>query len=199
MRDHQHLTYDVFAKAKGDKESYGYKLRALYPRYQARHCALPDVHSEMTYVTFNIPVSRAIKTEFQSQMRSGDYGQFYRTLEDAFLSACADKQLNMVAMVADGRLPIVRSAKIDKSDTNRELQKLSFNTSSDDHQIYSLFDETHLVDTLRFVIVANDKDKKRHGLWPFYESRRDCNKNASSLSYPSISRNKMSMCVSFNI
>ena len=124
VRDHQHLTYDLFAKAKGDKESYGYKLRALYPRYQARNCSLPDHYNEMTYVTFNIPVSRAMKTHYQSQMRPGDYSQFYRQVEDSFLSACADKQLNMVAMVADGRLPIVRSAKIDKTDTNRELQKV---------------------------------------------------------------------------
>ncbi|USE69318.1 hypothetical protein CTT31_09370 [Pseudoalteromonas maricaloris] len=167
VRDHQHLTYDLFAKAKGDKESYGYKLRALYPRYQARNCTLPEEYSEMTYATFNIPVSRAIKTEFQSQMRPGDYGQFYRTLEDAFLSSCADKQLNMVAMVADGRLPIVRSAKIDKSDTNRELQKLSFDTGSGDNQIYSLFNEANLVDTIRFVIVANDKDKKDMGYGRF--------------------------------
>ncbi|MEI5638604.1 MULTISPECIES: DUF3083 family protein [unclassified Pseudoalteromonas] len=167
VRDHQHLTYDLFAKAKGDKESYGYKLRALYPRYQARNCSLPDHYNEMTYVTFNIPVSRAMKTHYQSQMRPGDYSQFYRQIEDSFLSACADKQLNMVAMVADGRLPIVRSAKIDKTDTNRELQKLSFDTGSGENQIYSLFDDANLVDTIRFVVVANDKDKKDMGYGRF--------------------------------
>ncbi len=42
LRDHQHLTYDLFAKEKGNKESYGYKLRSLFPRYQSRQCNIPN-------------------------------------------------------------------------------------------------------------------------------------------------------------
>ncbi|WP_440056018.1 DUF3083 family protein [Pseudoalteromonas sp. T1lg65] len=167
VRDHQHLTYDLYAKAKGDKESYGYKLRALYPRYQARNCSLPESHSEMTYVTFSVPVSRNFKTEYQSLLRPSDYGQFYRLIEDKFLSACSNKQLNMVAMVADGKLPIVRSNKQDQSADRHELQKLSFDTHSTDNQIFSVYNEENLVDTLRFVIVAHEKDKKDMGYGRF--------------------------------
>ncbi|MCO7188520.1 MULTISPECIES: DUF3083 family protein [unclassified Pseudoalteromonas] len=167
VRDHQHLTYDIFAKVKGHRESYGYKLRSLYPRYQARNCTLPEQHSEMSYVSFSIPITRAIKTEYQSQMRPGDYTQFYRSIEDSFLTLCDQLQLTHVGFVADGRQPLVRSSQIDKSDANRELQKLSFDTSAPAGQVRSIWEGEHLCDTMHFVVVASDKDKKDVGYGKF--------------------------------
>ncbi len=35
LRDHQHLSYDLFARQKGCNDSYGYKLRDLEKRYEA--------------------------------------------------------------------------------------------------------------------------------------------------------------------
>ncbi|CAM3970947.1 DUF3083 family protein [Pseudoalteromonas byunsanensis] len=170
IRDHQHLTYDIFAKAKDVKESYGYKLRSLYPRYQARNCSLPDEHSEMTYATFSLPVTRALKTEYQHLLRPGDYSQFYKHIEDIFFSGCADKQLSLCAFVADGRLPLVRNSQIEKTSENSELQKLSFDTESDKVQITSVWDGDKLVDTMNFVIVAHASNKKDMGYGRFMNS-----------------------------
>ncbi|MBD1581331.1 DUF3083 family protein [Pseudoalteromonas sp. S16_S37] len=170
VRDHQHLTYDIFAKAKGNKESYGYKLRSLYPRYQARNCQLPEAHSEMTYATFSLPVTRALKTEYQHLIKPGDYSLFYRAIEDAFLSSCADKQLSLCAFVADGRLPLVRNSQIDKNSANSELQKLSFDTESDKVQTASIWESDKLVDTMNFVIVAHASNKKDMGYGRFMNS-----------------------------
>ncbi|WMN59924.1 DUF3083 family protein [Pseudoalteromonas xiamenensis] len=167
VRDHQHLTYDLFSKAKGNKESYGYKLRALYPRYQARNCQLPVEHSEMTYVTFSVPVTRAVKTEFNTNANDGNYSSFYNEVADKFQTACAGRQLNLYAMVADGKLPIIRSSKLDKSDTNRELQKLSFDTNSDEKQISIIFNEHKLTEMMHFVIVAKASDKHDMGYGKF--------------------------------
>ncbi|CAH9055303.1 hypothetical protein PSECIP111951_01214 [Pseudoalteromonas holothuriae] len=167
VRDHQHLTYDIFAKSKGNKESYGYKLRSLYPRYQARNCTLPDTHSEMTYATFSLPVTRALKTEYQHLLKHDDYSQFYKTIEDAFLSSCAEKQLSLCAFVADGRLPLVRNSKIDKNAANIELQKLSFDIESDQVQNASIWESDKLVDTMNFVIVAHTSHKKDMGYGRF--------------------------------
>ena len=44
---------------------------------------------------------------------------------------------------------------------------MSFDTGSGENQIYSLFDDANLVDTIRFVVVANDKDKKDMGYGRF--------------------------------
>ncbi|MFC3032070.1 DUF3083 family protein [Pseudoalteromonas fenneropenaei] len=167
VRDHQHLTYDLFAKQKGNKESYGYKLRALYPRYQARNCVLPAEHSEMTYATFSIPVTRAIKTAYQTITLDGHYSGFYNLIADKFQSACAQRQLTHCAMVADGRLPIVRSSKFDNSDMNRELQKLSFDQNSDTPQINIIFNEQKLVEMMHFVVVAKRSDKHDMGYGKF--------------------------------
>ncbi|CCQ11870.1 hypothetical protein PALB_27710 [Pseudoalteromonas luteoviolacea B = ATCC 29581] len=167
LRDHQHLTYDLFAKAKGNKESYGYKLRALYPRYQARGCVLPENHSEMTYVTFSIPVTRAIKMHFNTLASDGDYGQFYNQIADTFLGSCAGRNLDLCAMVADGKLPIVRSSKFDKSDSNRELQKLSFDVTSAEKQVSVIFNEKKLAEMMHFVVVAKTTDKHDMGYGKF--------------------------------
>ncbi|MBQ4848881.1 DUF3083 family protein [Pseudoalteromonas sp. MMG012] len=167
VRDHQHLTYDVFAKSKGNKESYGYKLRSLYPRYQARNCTLPADHSEMTYATFSIPVTRSLKTEYQHLLLSDDCSQFYKTIEDLFLSACTNKHLTHSAFVANGRLPIIRNSRTDKSDGNCELQKLSFNIDNSDVKIKSIWQSDGLVDTMHFVVVAKASDKKDVGYGKF--------------------------------
>jgi hypothetical protein len=168
VRDHQHLTYDIFAKAKGSKESYGYKLRSLYPRYQARNCTLPDEHSEMTYATFSLPITRALKTEFQHLINNyNDYSAFYKNIEDLFLSSCADKQLRLSAFLADDRLPLIRNSQIDKSSGNEELCKLSFDTDNQETQFHSTWDANKLVDTMNFVVVAHNSDKKDMGYGRF--------------------------------
>ncbi len=51
VRDHQHLSYDLFSKAKGHKETYGFKLRAISERYKSRHCTLPQNLNSLAYVT----------------------------------------------------------------------------------------------------------------------------------------------------
>ncbi|MEG3760020.1 DUF3083 family protein [Pseudoalteromonas carrageenovora] len=167
LRDHQHLTYDLFAKEKDNKESYGYKLRSLYPRYQSRHCNIPDTHAEMTYVTFSIPVSRAIKTQFQALINNNDYAKFYDYFEDSFKKACITNKLSHGAMVANGALPIVRNSKIDKNESNCEIQKLSFNTQDNQLDLKSFYQSDKLVETLHFVIVATDKDKHEIGYGRF--------------------------------
>lgn len=167
LRDHQHLTYDLFAKSKGCNQSYGYKLRSLYPRYLARNCKIPAKHAEMTYATFSIPVSRAIKTQFQSLINNNNYSEFYNYFAQAFEATCKNNGLTHGAMVANGAIPIIRNSKIDKTQENSELQKLSFDTEDESTQLTIFFDGTKLVETLHFVIVASQKDKHEMGYGRF--------------------------------
>jgi hypothetical protein len=167
VRDHQHLTYDLFAKEKGNKESYGYKLRSLYPRYQARHCEIPDNHAEMTYVTFTIPISRAIKTKFQALIEDSDFSQFYEHCANIFIRRCEANKLNHGAMVSNGAMPIVRNSKIDRNEGNAELQKLSFDIESSQQQIKCFYQKDKLVEALNFVIVATEQDKHAMGYGRF--------------------------------
>lgn len=167
IRDHQHLTYDLFAKAKGHKESYGYKLRSLYPRYQSRQCHVPNEHSEMTYAGFSIPVTRAIKTQFQHMLNEENYTQFYQYIFDAFKRSCDKRGLTLGAFIANGTRPIVRNSNIDNAQSNSELQKLTFDCSSEQVQLQQYWDADQLVDSLHFVIAAADKDKHDIGYGKF--------------------------------
>lgn len=163
IRDHQHLTYDLFAKAKGCKESYGYKLRGLYQRYQGRNCNLPTQHNEMTYATFNIPVTRTIKTQFQHLLNKSDYMEFYQHFYSALINQCEIKQLNIAAMVANGCIPIIRNSRIDHNDSNAELQKLSFSTNDEIEQYSHYWREDKLVETMHFIIAASENDEQGIG------------------------------------
>ena len=167
LRDHQHLTYDLFAKEKGNKESYGYKLRSLYPRYQSRQCEIPSTHAEMTYVTFSIPITRNIKTQFQSEINSQTYQPFYTHFSKLFTQLCEDNKLTHAAMVANGAMPIIRNSQVDRNEGNEELQKISFDIEDSAPQIKVFFEADKLVETLNFVIVAAEHNKHEIGYGRF--------------------------------
>ena len=189
IRDHQHLTYDLFAKAKGNKESYGYKLRSLAPRYQARECALPSTHSEMTYVTVGIPLTRNIKTKFLKESDTG-YAKLYRHIEDSFLTACGAKNLNRIAMVANDHIPLVRNSQVDRNDQNSELQKISFDPANHDSQYFGYWQEDKLVQTIYFIIAAGDEDKNDIGYGKFMNSVEGALRGlADRLEIPSTQQN----------
>lgn len=162
VRDHQHLTYDLFAKAKGCRESYGYKLRGLYQRYQSRQCVLPKEHNEITYTTFSIPITRSLKTQFHHLLNSPNYSEFYQYFYDAFIEQCAAKNLHLAAMIANGTMPIIRNSKTDSNEGNQELQKLSFATDVQTNQYSHYWHDDKLVESIHFVIVASEKDE--HGV-----------------------------------
>ncbi|ALS98049.1 DUF3083 family protein [Lacimicrobium alkaliphilum] len=166
IRDHQHLSYDLFASAKGQKETYGYKLRGLYPRYRARQCDMPENHSAISYVTVNLPLTRQLK---QRYLKPGDtdFSPLYEALEKAFLQASEDKNLFRLALVANGLTPLVRNSQVDQSQHNTELQKISFDTAHDKHQFSRHWQADNLVETAHFIIVAGDEDNTESGYGHF--------------------------------
>lgn len=165
VRDHQHLSYDLFAKSKGHKETYAYKLRALYPRYQARKCDMPEKHSEITYVTVTLPLTRRLKHNLKVSHNTAD---LYQSLQDSFSNACKGKELNRLAMVANGKTPLVRNSQVDVSEENAELQKISFDpTAAAEPQLLSFWQPDNLVEVAHFIIVAGQEDKTELGYGHF--------------------------------
>lgn len=167
VRDHQHLSYDLFAQAKGNKESYGYKLRAIKDRYTARECPLPENHSSLSYVTIKVPLSRKLKQALISTDNPHDYALLYQTLEHAFVEAMTAKQLNRLAMVANGLTPLVRNSKFDKLDSTNELQMIGFDPKAQTQQFIRHWDSTKLVDTIHFTVVAGAQEGESTGYGRF--------------------------------
>jgi len=159
IRDHQHLSYDLFAAAKGNKATYGYKLRSISNRYAARSCPVPEGHGSLCYVTVKLPLSRKLK---QATLAEGadDFTPLYQKLEDAFVQATAAKKLNRVAMVANGLTPLVRNSKYDQVDGTDEVQMLGFDPNIEEQQFIRHWDGSRLVEMVSFTIAAGAQDTK---------------------------------------
>ncbi len=166
VRDHQHLSYDLFAKAKGYKETYGYKLRAIGPRYKARKCALPENVSSLTYVTVSLPLSRKLKQGLLPDSAT-DFTPLYQHLEDCFLKAAANRQLTRLAMIANGLTPLVRNSKFEKLDSKAEVQMIGFDPNATEQQVIRRWDADNLVEAAHFTIVAGTKDCDDSGFGRF--------------------------------
>ncbi|MCI2963550.1 DUF3083 family protein [Shewanella sp. N2AIL] len=166
VRDHQHLSYDLFAKAKGYKETYGYKLRAIGPRYKARKCELPENVSSLTYVTVSLPLSRKLKQGLLPDSAT-DFTPLYQHLEDCFLKAAANRQLTRLAMIANGLTQLVRNSKFEKLDSKAEVQMIGFDPNATEQQVIRRWNADNLVEAAHFTIVAGTKNCDDSGFGRF--------------------------------
>ncbi|MCH1930702.1 DUF3083 family protein [Shewanella sp. A25] len=157
IRDHQHLSYDLFAKSKGNKETYGYKLRAIVPRYKSRQCELPDNVSSLTYVTASLPLSRKLKQKWLKELAT-DFTPLYQHLEECFLTAADNKQLTRLSMIANGLTPLVRNSKFEQLVSKTEVQMIGFDPNANEQQLICRWDGDNLVEAAHFTIVAGAKD-----------------------------------------
>ncbi|AQS37864.1 Protein of unknown function (DUF3083) [Shewanella psychrophila] len=180
IRDHQHLSYDLFAKAKGNKESYGYKLRSISDRYGARSCPIPELHGSLCYVTVKLPLSSKLKQSLLPKEYTNDFSPLYQKLEDAFIQATSAKQLKRVAMVANGLTPLVRNSKYDLVDGTDEVQMLGFDPNVEEQQYTRHWDGSHLVEMVSFTIAAGEKDCKDGGLGRYLNRVEDALKSLTS-------------------
>ncbi|MCE9782118.1 DUF3083 family protein [Shewanella algae] len=163
VRDHQHMAYDLFARAKGEKKTYGYKLRDIYQRYKSRKCKLPEDHSSLAYVTVSLPLSRRLKQSVLEEEHTEDFSPLYQFLEDKFRSAAAGKQLHRIAMVANGLMPLVRNSKFEKVESTAEAQMIGFDPAATDTQFVSHWDGRNLVESVHFLLVAGKEDYTEPG------------------------------------
>lgn len=172
VRDHQHISYDFFAKSKGIKETYGYKLRKVDNRYKRRECNLPENISALNYVTVNLPVGRRIKNQLLAS-NSTDFSENYQNVADKFIAATKARQLLRVAMVANNKVPLVRNSKYEDLESTNEFQMIGFDPNADAPAPVLHWDSSKIADVLRFVIVASKSDEKDEGFGRFMNQVED--------------------------
>lgn len=166
IRDHQHLSYDLFARAKGCDSSFGYKLRSLPARYLARGTAIPADHHTMSYAAVSLPLCRELKQRLLPDNNAG-YAALYQKLEQLFVSCATAQHLTRLAFIADGSTPLVRNRQLDKPRQSPELTMLSFDTSSPQAQVYSQWLAEQLVDTAHLLLIASQDDNTEFGYGRF--------------------------------
>lgn len=175
VRDHQHLTYDVYARQKQATETYGYKMRCMTHRYQRRDCLLPDSTHLMSYVTVSLPFTRTLKEVLGvSSEPQLPYSGLFVQLEDLFRDAAYERGLQHLALVADGTTPLVRNSHSDKARLSRELRLLSFDIADKTPQLQSYWQPDLLPDTVHFVFVATPDDVHEQGYARFVAKVEEC-------------------------
>ncbi|NMP32127.1 DUF3083 family protein [Thalassotalea sp. M1531] len=160
IRDHQHLTYDLFARQKTGVESKAHKMRNIKVRYASQHVQLPSSQRQMTYAIVSIPVKSHLVSLADIDQSSDDpYNPFYTLVTDAFSVAAKRYNLNNGALIANGLIPIVRHSEHEAVSRIGELQMLGYNPELSPCGIISKWDARALVENLQLVFVATKENQ----------------------------------------
>lgn len=166
--DHQHLTYDLFAKDKGVSGTHAHKMRSLKDRYQAAGFRLPQVHDALTYAIVDLPMNRRIQQLVDTGTQSQTvYQVLYELIAGTFIDATKRFNLNHGALVANGLIPIVRKGQEMSVVTKGELQMMGYNPANNEGVINCIWDGDSLVDTIQLVLVASELNETHHGYASF--------------------------------
>lgn len=168
VRDHQHLTFDLFAKDKGNKETITHSFREIANRYMQQGYQIPEEHTTITYAIVTMPmVRRLLKgTEVNYELEE-PYKLVYQEIEQAFTESAAANQLHHAAMVGNGLSPIVRYDETENIIINGELVSLGFNPNKEQGEIKADWRGDQLVDNIRFVFFATSADESNHSYGKF--------------------------------
>lgn len=168
LRDHQHLTYDSFAKEKGCETTQRHKLREMKNRYESQHVQLPEHHSAMNYAVVTLNISNELLQQVEIDSNSGDpYNPLYTYLTDVFTKAAKQYNLNNGALIANGLVPIVRYSLHEIVSRIGELQMLGYNPDQSPCGIISKWNASELTDSIQLVFVATPEDSSEHGFGRF--------------------------------
>jgi len=172
--DHQHLTFDLFAKEKGDEGLQVHKLRPLSKRYATDGIDLPEDDSALTYAVADIRLNRRIKQLVdKKELDNENYGALYSLISDAFISSAKQNNLNNGAVIANGLAPIVRMTEEEFVSVNGELINLGFNPEHEPCGFSSQWEANKLVEKVQFVFVATRADQTSHGYGKFLNQVED--------------------------
>lgn len=166
--DHQHLTYDLFAKDKGIIGTQAHKLRSMTERYYAEGYYLPETVDELTYAIIDLPVNRRLKQLARlNELVPEPYEPLYTMVADAFIDAAKHYHLTGGALIANGLIPIVRRCDETVLFENGELQMLGYNPVLAVDDFTCKWSADKLVDTIQLIFVASGQDNVGHGYGKF--------------------------------
>jgi len=160
VRDHQHITYDIFAREKGNKESISHTFREISTRYQHQNVVVDNNSTAVTYAVVSMPMTRRLLKGTEIDYDSSKpFEQLYSKISQAFTLANKKHQLSHAAMIANGLAPIVRFDENASTIINGDIISLGYNPHHESRDISSQWQGGKLVDTIRLVFFATDFDE----------------------------------------
>jgi len=158
LRDHQHITYDLFGQKKEKAETQSHKFRQMAVRYQNSDVTLP-AHRALTYVIADVSINAKIrelaKVNYDAPL---PYQPIYTLITDAFTGAMDKHGLTSGAVIANGLIPLVRFSEESLVRDSKGFQMLGFNPAKPNHQIISEWHGELFADKIRLVFLASDED-----------------------------------------
>ncbi len=160
VRDHQHLTWDIFARYKANKESISHTFRDIPTRYQHQNVVVDKEHTAITYAVVSVPMTRRLlKGTAIDYDSSKPFEHLYSKISAAFTKANQKYQLNHAAMIANGLAPIVRFDEHASTMINGDIISLGYNPHHESRDVSCQWQGSKLVDTIRLVFFATDFDE----------------------------------------
>jgi len=186
MRDHQHLTYDIFAKNKGCNNSTAHKLRSISQRYKNQNVIIPENNSTITYAVINLTINNRLLNLVGIDPRANDpYNPLYTYLTDTFSLIAKRFNLNNGALIANGLVPIVRHSLHEIVSKVGELQMLGYNPEQSPCGLVSKWQADQLVENVQLIFVATKYDNSDHGYGRFLNQiEQAMNLMAAELAIP---------------
>jgi len=160
VRDHQHLTYDVFAREKGCRESKSHTFREISTRYLQQNVVVEGDRTAITYAVVSVPMTRRLLKGTEINYDSDNpFELLYSKISQAFTQANEKYQLSHAAMIANGLSPIVRFDENASTVINGDIISLGYNPQNESRDISCQWQGDKLVDTIRLVFFATDFDE----------------------------------------
>ncbi len=171
LRDHQHLTYGLFARSKGVDGTHAHTLRLIKNRYAASDVTLPEPNDTMSYVVASLPMTRRLMRQlgFDTSSDNG-FEPLYEHLNQAWVAAANAHKIQNGAFVANGLTPIIRNSGTTPEKIDGEVIKLGYDPLEPRNELTARFDNDKLVDYVQIVVPATAKHIEKSGFGKFMEN-----------------------------
>jgi len=161
VRDHQHLTYDIFAREKGSRESICHTFREISTRYLQQNIVVEDDYSAVTYAVVSVPMTRRLLKGTAIDYESNEpFKRLYTKIYQAFIESNKKHQIKHATMIASGLSPIVRFDVNESTIVNGDIISLGYNPANEGGEISCQWHGEKLVDTIRLVFHATNYDER---------------------------------------
>jgi len=175
IRDHQHLTYDIQGKNNANLPTIAHRFRQIKEKYKQRDIFLPQSNEGHAFVIASLPITGKHMRLFDIDPNANDpYNPLYSEITRLFVDKAKAFNLNRIAIVANGKMPIVRVSDEDFVQTKGELVHLGFQMHGCNGNYTSLWDSNRWVDSMQFVFFANCIDLNRNGYGKFVNHITRC-------------------------
>lgn len=168
LRDHQHITYDIYAKEKGDKSTLTHTFREIADRYESQNQKIEKKHTSILYTIASIPMARRLLKGTDIDYTSDTpYTKLYQKLEKAFNKSCREHNIDQAAFIGNGLSPFVRYDESEVTKIEDELIAIGVNPNNAESRSCVHWEADKLVDTLRFVYIADKSDETHNNYGKF--------------------------------